>query len=356
MTRGLVIGRRTIGDGGPPYVIAEAGVNHDGSLTRAIALVDAAADAGAAAVKFQTFDAEALASAGTPLAAYQRAGAGGAADQVQMLRALALSPEAFRAIASHCRDRGIEFLSTPFDEQSAELLLDLGVHALKVGSGELTNTPLLRRLATHGLPILLSTGMSEIAEIDDALEAVRLGGDPPVALLHCVSSYPTPPEQANLRAIHTLHTRFGLPVGYSDHCLGIDVSLAAVAVGAVILERHLTLDRTAPGPDHAISLLPDELADLVERSRVVFAALGTGVKAPQPAEADTRAVARRSLVATRTVRSGETITADAVTAKRPGGGLPPGTMDRLVGAVARRNIEADSPFVAADLDDTEDRT
>lgn len=343
------IGERTIGPGAPPYVIAEAGVNHDGSLDRALALVDAAADAGADAVKFQTFDPAALAAAGAPLAEYQHRGAGGASDQLAMLSRLALGADDFRVIAARCADRSIEFLSTPFDDAGAGLLVDLGVRALKIGSGELTNTPFLERLAHLGLPMLVSTGMGDIAEIDAAVAAIGAGGGPPLALLHCVSSYPTPPEQANLRAIATLQERYGPLVGYSDHCLGLDVSLAAVALGAVVLERHLTLDRDAPGPDHAMSLLPGELADLVERSQVVWSALGTGAKEPQPAEAGTRAVVRRSLVAVRDLRAGETITAADVAAKRPGGGLPPDRLDALVGATVVRDIAADTPFTKSDL-------
>lgn len=350
MTSELQIGDRTVGPTARPYVIAEAGVNHDGSVDRALALVDAAADAGADAVKFQTFDPTALAAAGAPLAAYQRDRAVGADDQIAMLSQLTLSAAEFGAVADRCRTQGIEFLSTPFDDASANLIADLGVRAVKVGSGELTNTPFLRRLAARRLPILLSTGMSDLEEIDTAVAAIAASGAPPLALLHCVSSYPTPPAQANLRAITTLRNRYGPLVGYSDHCLGLDVSLAAVALGAVVVERHLTLDRGAPGPDHALSLLPSELADLVARTEVVWTALGTGNKEPQPAEADTRAVVRRSLVAARELCVGETISETDIATKRPGNGLAPGFLDALVGSVVKRPIQADTPFLASDLD------
>jgi N,N'-diacetyllegionaminate synthase len=341
------IGARKIGPGEPVYVIAEVGVNHDGELARALSMVDACAAAGADAVKFQAFDPLELATAGAELAEYQRRSGVEIRSQVQMLERLALTESDFRTIAARCRERGVDFLGSPFDAASGALLARLGVPAIKVGSGELTNLPLLRELAAHRLPLLLSTGMADLDEVHAAVAAV----DPvPIVLLHCVSSYPTPFEQANLRAIGTLrHTFENVVVGYSDHCEGLDVSLAAVALGVAVLERHVTYDRSAPGPDHAISLLPGELAELIRRARVIECALGDGRKAPQPAERDTMSVARRSLVATRRIAPGEVIDEMAVTAKRPAGGLPPSRLSDLIGRTAARVIKPDEQFVEADL-------
>jgi N-acetylneuraminate synthase/N,N'-diacetyllegionaminate synthase len=348
MTAALTIDGRRIGGGEPVYVIAEAGVNHDGDVGRALALVDAAADAGADAVKFQTFDPAALASGDAPLADYQR-DAGESGSQRAMLERLALAEADFERLAARARERGIAFLSTPFDEGSAGVLERIGVPAFKVGSGELTNLPLLRSLAARGRPLLLSTGMATLEEVGAAVDAIRGAGDPALALLHCVSSYPAPLDQANLRAIATLREAFGVPVGYSDHCMELEASVAAVALGAVLVERHLTLDRGAPGPDHAMSSEPAELAELVRRIRRVESALGDGVKAPQPAEAGTRDVARRSLVATRDLSAGERVGAGDVAIKRPGGGLAPDDLGRVVGAILAAAVRRDEPFAERHL-------
>jgi N,N'-diacetyllegionaminate synthase len=349
MSGPIDIGGRRVGTGEPVYVIAEAGVNHNGDLGAAIALVDAAADAGADAVKFQTFDPSALAASSAPLADYQEA-AGERESQRTMLDRLRLPDEAFARLAEHAAARGITFLSTPFDERSADLLAAIGVPAFKVGSGELTNLPFLSSLAARGLPLLLSTGMSTMDEIVDAVAAVSSAGAPPLALLHCVSSYPTPADQANLRAIATLRERLDLPIGYSDHCVEPEVTLAAVALGAVIVERHFTLDRSAPGPDHALSLEPAELADLVRSIRLVEASLGDGEKVPQDVEMNTRAVARRSLVAARDLDAGERLDAAAVAIKRPGGGLPPGDLERVVGARLRTPLARDEQITDGHLE------
>ena len=348
--REVTVGDRTIGHGHPAYVIAEIGVNHDGSLERALTLVDEAAHAGADAVKFQTFDPAALAVGSAPLADYQQAGTSGVSTQLEMLTALALSASDFRVLATRCSELGVDFLSTPFDEPSAELLIGLGVPALKIGSGELTNTPFLAHCGALGVPVLLSTGMATELEIDAALTAVRRSGNDAVVLLHCVSSYPTPVSEANLLAIVTLRERFGVPVGYSDHCLGLDVSLAAIALGSTVLERHITLDRELLGPDHAISLLPSELRELIDRARAIESALGDGIKAPREVEANTRQVARRSLVAARDLEPGHVVALADIAAKRPAGGLTPARRDDLVGATLTRGIRADEPFTPADVD------
>jgi N,N'-diacetyllegionaminate synthase len=358
------IGGRRVGAGERVLVVAEIGVNHDGDVGVALELVDAAAAAGAEAVKLQAFRPAALAATSAPLAAYQRTGAGAARDQLQMLERLCLSESDFASVAKRCEEHGIVFLATPFDLASAELLERVGTPAFKVGSGELTNLPFLEALAARRRPLILSTGMATLAEVAEAVAVVRAvastavgtvgapgadtGGTPvvgaadvPLVLLHCVSSYPTPPAQANLRALDTLRAAFQVPVGYSDHCLGLEASLAAVARDACLLERHITLDRTRPGPDHAMSLEPDELRELVGRVRELESMLGDGCKAPQPAERDTRAVARRSIVASRALRAGETLTAEALAIKRPGGGLAPARLPELIGARLVRGIAAD---------------
>src|SRR6266568_1861300 len=294
---GITIDGRSIASGEPCFIIAEAGVNHDGQLERALALVDAAHAAGADCVKFQTFQADALISPDAPKAVYQ------ARDrphesQLEMVRRLELPFDAFRAIQARASERDLLFLSTPFDERSADWLTQLKVPAFKVGSGDLTNLPFLRHLARVGVPLILSTGMSTLDEVHNAVRAVREIAPVPLALLHCVSNYPADPADANLRAMATLAAAFDVPVGYSDHTDGIETALAAVALGACVVEKHLTLDRGLPGPDHAASLAPDEFAQMVHGIRTVERALGDGIKRPRPSEADTASVARRSLVIT----------------------------------------------------------
>jgi N,N'-diacetyllegionaminate synthase len=351
VSRGFAIAGRPVGaPGAPVFVIAEAGVNHDGSVEDALRLVDAAAAAGADAVKFQTFDPAALTVAEAPLADYQRE-RGEAGDQRRMLERLRLPDEAFAALAQRASERGIVFLSAPFDEGSAALLDGLGVPAFKLGSGELTNLPFLERVAGYGRPMILSTGMAVLDEVAAAVATVGAAGVHDIALLHCVSSYPTPIEQANVRAIDALREAHpDLVVGYSDHVLGLDAALASVARGAAILERHLTLDRRRPGPDHALSSEPDEFAELVRRVRATEAALGDGVKAPQAAETDVRKVARRSLVTTRALRAGDALDAAALTAKRPGGGLEPALLPALVGRRLARDVPAGVALSDTDLE------
>jgi N,N'-diacetyllegionaminate synthase len=345
----VTVGERTLGAGAPVLMIAEVGVNHDGDLATALELVEAAAAAGAEAVKFQTFDSAALTTPAADLAAYQRERAGEVAGQREMLEALELTADEFRAVAQRCRERGVLFLSTPFDLGSAELLAQLGVPAFKVGSGELTNLPFLRALSEYGLPLLVSTGMATLEEVAAAVRVIT-AGQAPLVLLHCVSSYPAPPQEANLRAITTLREAFGVPVGYSDHCLGSEVTMAAVARDACVIERHLTLDRNRPGPDHAASMEPGELAELVRRIREVEASLGTGEKTPQPSESDTRRVARRSLVAARPLAAGETLTAESLASKRPGDGIAPGRLEEMLGRRLRRALVADAQLHEDDLE------
>lgn len=340
MVAPVEIAGRKVGPGQPCFVIAEAGVNHDGEPGLATRLIDAAADAGADAVKFQTFRAEQLATPHAPKAVYQLQTADVGESQLEMLRRLELSEAAHRLLWDYCRTRGILFLSTPFDEASADLLEALGVAAFKISSGELTNLPLLAHVARKGKPMIVSTGMSTLAEVQAAVQVLQTTGNRQVVLLHCVSSYPANPHDANLRAVQTMAEAFQLPVGYSDHTVGIEVALAAVALGACVIEKHLTLDRTSPGPDHRVSLEPDEFAALVRGVRTVEAALGHGRKEPALSEANTAAVARKSLVAACDIRSGTVFTEEAIAIKRPGTGLPPAMRAQLVGRTATTHISA----------------
>ncbi len=351
MTTGFDVGGRRIGGGAPAFVVAEAGVNHNGDLTMALALVDAAADAGADAVKFQTFRTDALVSRAAPKAGYQVETTGPDESQREMLARLELSPEAHAGLQARCAKRGVVFFSTPFDEGSADLLERLGVPVVKIPSGEITNLPFLRHVARKGRPLIVSTGMSTLEEVAAAVAAIRAAGDPPLALLQCVSAYPAPPADTNLRAMDTLRERFAVPVGLSDHTLGLEVALAAVARGAAVVEKHLTLDKGLPGPDHRASLDPGEMAALVRGIRTVEAALGDGAKRPAASEMDTRRVARKSLVAARALRAGERLTADAVAIKRPGTGIPPADLERALGRRLRRAVAADEVVEWSALED-----
>ena len=343
------IGGRGIGDGAPPFLIAEVGVNHNGSPETALRLVDAAAVAGADAVKFQTFSAEALATARAPLAEYQRRGSA-SGSQLEMLRALELPREALRAARDRAVELAITFLSTPFDLPSVQLLADLGVPAYKVGSGDLTNLILLRAVAARRRPLIVSTGMATLAEVEAAVAAVRAAGDPPLILLHCTSAYPAAAADANLRAMATLRERFGVPVGYSDHTLGVATAIAAVALGAAVVEKHLTLDRSLSGPDHAASLEPAEFAEMAAGLRDAHAALGDGRKEPRSGEADTTLASRRSLVAARAVKAGAPIAAGDIDARRPAGGISPMRLDEVVGRRAARDLVPGAQLHAKDLD------
>jgi N,N'-diacetyllegionaminate synthase len=343
-----IAGRR-VGGGEPPLVIAEAGVNHNGSPDLALRLVDAAADAGADAIKFQTFNADALATASAPVAAYQRERTA-AKSQVDMLRALELPPDALRACRDRAVERGLLFLSTPFDRNAVRVLAELGVPAFKVGSGDLTNLVLLRAVAAHRLPVLLSTGMASLEEVDAAVADLRSHGDPPLVLLQATSAYPADPSDANLAAMATLGGRFGVPVGCSDHTPGIAVATAAAALGAAVIEKHLTLDRSLPGPDHAASLEPNQFADLVRAVREAHAAIGDGEKAPRPAEEDVARVVRRSLVVVRPISAGEVLAEGDLDAMRPAGGMSPLLLDDVIGRRAARDLEARRLLLPDDLE------
>ncbi|MDP6475586.1 MAG: N-acetylneuraminate synthase family protein [Alphaproteobacteria bacterium] len=301
-------------------IIAEAGVNHDGEFDRALALVDAAARAGADIVKFQAFRGRDLVAGGAPTAAYQREKTGHD-EQRAMLERLELSLDQLAGIAKHCRARDMEFLCTAFDSTMIAALTDMGMRRIKVASGELDNLPALAHVAASGLPVLLSTGMATLEEVRLAVETLRQGGAGDITLLHCTSLYPAPMESVNLRAMQTLRQHFNLPVGYSDHSLGDHVAVAAVALGASVIEKHLTLDHALAGPDHAASLNPDEFAAMSARLRATEVALGDGVKAPSPAELEVAEVARKSWHAATDLAAGALLAAGDVCLKRPATGL-----------------------------------
>lgn len=346
----FALGGRAIGAGQPCFVIAEAGVNHNGDVDIAHRLVDVAAEAGADAVKFQTFDPERLVSPLGRKAAYQVAGTGAGESQLEMLRELVLPNAALEALAAHAGERGLVFLSTPFDESSADLLEGLGMVAFKIPSGEITNHPLVAHIAAKGRPVLMSTGMSTLAEIAEAVQVIREHGDPPLALFHCVTSYPAAAADCNLRAIAAMRAAFGVPVGWSDHTAGIEISLAAVAAGAAVLEKHFTLDRTLPGPDHRASLEPAELSALVQSVRSIEAALGDGLKRPAASELANVAAARRSLHLARALPAGHVLARTDLVALRPGTGLSPALRDRLVGRKLRVGVEGGEMLSERHLD------
>lgn len=341
----------SIGGGAPVYVIAEAGVNHNGDPLLAHRLVDAAAAAGADAIKFQTFRPEALAAPAAPRARYQIAQTGSATDQLTMLRELQLEHEAYPGLIEHARDAGLAFLSTPFDAESVEFLRRLELPAFKLASPDLVNDPLLRQVAATGLPLVMSTGMADLDECGRALEVAKAAGATEIALLHCVSEYPAPPGDCNLRALDTLRSRFAVPVGWSDHTEGAAVALAAVARGADVLEKHLTLDRSLPGPDHAASLEPADFAELVRGVRDVEAALGDGTKVPTEGERRMRAVVRRSVHYARDLRAGSRIGEADLVMLRPGTGLAPAEADTVTGRVVTRDVHAGAAVALADLED-----
>lgn len=345
----LVVGARAIGPGTPCFVIAEAGVNHGGDVAIAHRLVDAAADAHADAVKFQTFDPERLVAQTAAMADYQMRNTGRAGTQAEMLRALVLPREAHAALQSHATQRGLIFLSTPFDEGSADFLESLGVPAFKMASGELTNHPFLRHVASKGRPLLLSTGMADMHEVAMALEAVESAGNPPVGLFHCVTNYPADASDANLLAMSSMRAAFGRPVGWSDHTLGAEISLAAVAAGAVIIEKHFTLDRSMAGPDHAASLSVEELASLVRGIRAVESSIGTGVKRPQPSELPLIAAARKSLHARHDLARGQSLLEDDLVALRPGDGIAPSRLPLIIGRTVSRAVAAGAKLDEEDL-------
>ncbi len=326
-------------------VVAEAGVNHNGDIRLAHRLIDEAANAGADIVKFQTFHAEAVISASAPKAVYQEMTTGGGESQLDMVRKLELPMEAFVELREHCEQRGICFWSTAFDLRSVDFLRSQGLRLWKIPSGEITNLPYLRKIGAYGHDIVLSTGMATLGDVETALDILEVAGTPRcnITLLHCTTDYPTPMEDVNLRAMEALRAAFPdvSGVGYSDHTQGIEVALAATALGAVLIEKHFTIDRTMPGPDHAASLEPAELATLVRGVRNISVALGDGRKRPSATELGNRIVARKSLVAAVAIRKGELLGEHNMTVKRPGSGISALRWDEVCGQRAERDYEAD---------------
>lgn len=335
------IGERTIGPGQPAYLIAEAGVNHDGSLERGLRLVDIACRAGADAVKFQVFRAAELTTAAAPLAAYQQQANLG--SQRELLSRLELSDADFAQLAAHCARRRVEFLATPFSPADVERLVALKVRAIKIASTDLNNTPLLEAAARTGLPLIVSTGAALPGEIEQAVTRLRgWGAGGRLILLHCVSGYPTPLEAANLRAVSTLSGRFAVPTGFSDHTTSTRTGGWAVAAGACVLEKHFTLDRTRPGPDHAMSLDPAGLREYVRHVRAAERALGSGMLGMSALEADVRQAARKSVVTTRALAGGTILERGMLTAKRPAGGIAPDQLEALLGRQLACDVPADA--------------
>jgi N,N'-diacetyllegionaminate synthase len=335
------IANRTIGEGEPCFVIAEAGVNHNGDVSLAKRLIDVARGAGADAVKFQTFKTEQLVSKSAEKAAYQKETTDARESQFEMIKKLELSKRQHWELGRYADRRDIMFLSTPYDKGSVDLLVEMGVPALKISSADITNHPLLSYAAAKGLPIILSTGMSTLGEVEEAVGVITNTGNEKLVLLHCAFNYPAKLQDLNLRAMITLRQSFGFPVGYSDHTMGIEVSLAAVALGATVIEKHFTLDRNLPGPDHRASLEPAELNEMVTRIRNIERALGSPLKRPCGAEVPNRAICRRSVIAAVDIPRGVTIGGDMLAVKRPGTGISPKHLEALVGRKVVAAIKKD---------------
>lgn len=324
------------------YIVAEAGVNHNGDVNRAMQLCRVAKEAGCDAVKFQTFKAEAVVTSSAAKAVYQQDSTG-AGTQLEMIKALELPWSAFVALDAECKRLGITFLSTAFDAASLSSLDGLNVPLHKIPSGEISNLPFLRKVGSYGKQVFLSTGMATLGEIESALDAIERAGTPRelITVLHCNTEYPTPMEDVNLRAMSSIHAAFGVPVGYSDHTMGIEIAIAAVALGATVIEKHFTLDHELPGPDHKASLEPAELKAMVSAIRNIEKARGDGVKRVSPSEAKNKPIARRSLVAACAIRAGDLFSEINVTSKRPGTGLSPMRWDEVRDRQARRDFSPD---------------
>lgn len=327
-------------------IIAEAGVNHNGSLELAKRLVDKALEAGVDYVKFQAGVPELVASKFAQKADYQKATTGEHESQLDMIRKITLTPEQQRQLAAYCREVGAHYLCTPFDLPSIELLQELGMKLWKIPSGEITNYPYLKTIAQTGLPVIMSTGMADIKDIEEALKLLIKYGTPEdqITLLHCTTEYPAPKDEVNLRAMHTLKEYFGVEIGYSDHTQGIEIPIAAVAMGAKVIEKHFTLDRNMEGPDHKASLEPDELKNMVECIRNVEKALGDGIKRVTASELKNKAIARKSIVAFRDIVAGEVFSEENLITKRPANGLSPMMWEDVIGKIAKRDFLEDEPI------------
>lgn len=344
----ISIGTRRVGKGQPCFIIAEAGVNHNGSLRLAKKLVDAAKRAGANAIKFQTFKSENLVTIQGEMAEYQKKNIGKIESQLVMLKKLELKYSDFRTLKKYCGKKKIMFLSTPHTDDAADFLASL-VPAFKIGSGDLTNIPLLEKIAKKKKPVIISTGMATIAEVRDAVQAIKKQGNSKIIILHCTTSYPCSFQEVNLKAMKTLQDEFHVPIGYSDHTVGIVVPVMAIALGANVIEKHLTLNKELSGPDHKASLEPDEFKEMVEAIRGAEKALGDGIKKPNPNEERIKKVARKSIVAKIDILSGAKISTSMLIVKRPGTGIQPVMMKQVTKKRAKRNIKKETVLSWADL-------
>jgi len=342
MIKKIKIGNKFVGEGQPVFIIAEAGVNHNGSLKTALKLVDAAAAAGADAVKFQTFKAAEVVTSAGKMAAYQKKNMGKSQSQVAMLKKLELPENFYRPLIKRCREKKIIFLSTPHGGfNSVDLLKRLKVPALKFGSGDLTNLPVLEYAAKFKKPMILGTGMATLAEVGEAIKAIKQAGNDKIIILHCTTNYPCPPNKVNLRAMLTMKKKLPVLVGYSDHTSGISVSIMAAALGACLIEKHFTLDKNMAGPDHKASLEPAELKAMVRAVRQVEIILGFSVKKPTESERKIAKIARKSLVSLAAINKGDKFTAKNIGVKRPGTGVAPKYYYKVIGRIAKKNIVAD---------------
>ncbi len=325
------------------FIIAEAGVNHNGSIDLAYRLVDAAKDSGADAIKFQSFKADTLVSRNADKAEYQKKTTGSGESQYQMIKKLELNLDDHRKLISYCKEKKISFLSSPFDLDSIDLLNKLGLDTFKIPSGEIINMPYLRNIGKLNKSIILSTGMANLGEIESALNVLIKSGTEKekIIVLHCNTEYPTPFEDVNLKAMLTIKHAFNVRIGYSDHTLGIEVPIAAVALGAEVIEKHVTLDKNMIGPDHKTSLEPREFKQMVDSIRITEKVLGTGIKEPSSSELKNKSVARKSLVAKRKIHKGEKFTEENITVKRPGNGISPMLWDLVIGKIALHDFNED---------------
>lgn len=327
------------------FIIAEAGVNHNGDIEIAKKMIDAASAAGADAVKFQTFKAERIVSINAPKAEYQIENTNNTESQYQMLKKLEIDKETHLELMEYCKEKNIMFLSTPFDIDSVHMLMELGIEIIKIPSGEITNLPYLREVARQKKKVILSTGMSNMQEVKEAVDIIRQNGSEDITVLHCNTQYPTPMEDVNLRAMISMREKLELPVGYSDHTQGIEVPIAAAAMGAMVVEKHFTLDKTMEGPDHKASLEPDELSEMVKAIRNIEKALGDGNKNITESEKDNLSIVRKSIVAACRIEKGELFTEKNLTVKRPGNGISPMKWDEIIGKVSDKTYEVDEVIV-----------
>ena len=345
----ITIGRKIVGGGGPCFIIAEAGVNHNGSLNLAKELVDAAKNAGADAIKFQTFKTEDLVTEGAATASYQKKNTGKEESQFKMLKKLELSEKDFIKLKKYCDRKNILFLSTPHTENAVDFLEQLRVPAYKVASGDLTNLPLLEKISKKKKPIILSTGMATLDEVREAVTTIKRAENNKIILLHCTTNYPCLSREVNLRAILTLKEKFNLSVGYSDHTEGVLVPIMAVAMGALVIEKHFTLDKNLSGPDHKASLGPKELKVMVKMIRTTEQILGSGIKIPTKNEEEIKKITRKSIVAKTDIKKGQKITKNMLIIKRPGTGIEPKYLNRVIGRVVKRIKKKDDLIKFKDL-------